>query len=707
MCGSDQATMARKIPTHWEESATLLVQDMLDQGILARVEDSISWCSPSIFVEKSMPGKVHLITDFTYLNQFVKRPYHPFLSSEDVSRSINPNTRWLAKYDFLHCYFQLRLDDTSSRLTTTILPGVGRVRYTQAPQGLSCSSDEFNRRGYEIFTGLPWLVKQVDDLLIMGRTKEEVMEHLSIILMRCSIFGVTLTPAKIEVSQDLIFGGMRIKVTEDSIIQILPDPTRLKTLQDFPVPTCKKDLKSFLRLSTTLGKWNKSYAYNIVHLQGLLKEGVEWQWSDNLEQEFQAVKKLLSDPEKLVPFVRGQKTELHTDASRYAIGFILVQVDEEGVRHIITCGSSILTPAQSHYLITELELLAGSYSMEKTVFYLKGIPNFAWVTDHRAIEGIMAKGFHELVNPRHVHLHERMAGFQFHVQWLQGSKMAVPDALSRAPTTTQDVKSIGATIRHVVVRAVKEMDNGQEHLNKMFEAVEDEEYQQLIKAFQDEAVVKNLHSNHLAKAIISIWDSLSLMQTEKGYLLLIDNDRILVPSKARQGLMKALHGGHLGADKMNNTARSRYWWPDIRKDIKDYGDNCLTCVKFKPQCKREEPIASWTPLHHLHPMDEVRTDIWSDGKHKELVIIGRASGFIFSEDISRSQSSQAIIHVFDRIVQEFGLPLKVLSDGGPQFHGPFKEWGKENSIEIGTTATYSSSSNGAAENAVRQVKTLW
>ncbi len=119
-----RATTARKIPTHWEESANKLVQDMLDQGIISRVEHSIKWCSPSIFVEKSTPGKVRMVTDFTYLNQFVERPYHPFLSSDDVARSILPGTLWVAKADFLHGYFQLRLTDESSNLTTTILPGI-------------------------------------------------------------------------------------------------------------------------------------------------------------------------------------------------------------------------------------------------------------------------------------------------------------------------------------------------------------------------------------------------------------------------------------------------------------------------------------------------------------------------------------------------------------------------------------------------------
>ncbi len=267
--------------------------------------------------------------------------------------------------------------------------------------------------------------------------------------------------------------------------------------------------------------------------------------------------------------------------------------------------------------------------MEKNVFYLKGIPDFTWVTDHRAIEGIVAKGFHELVNPRHVRLREQMAGFQFHVVWMQGSKMQVPDALSRVPTKTQDVIPIGAAVRRIMVWSVKEMDNGSEHLARMFKAAEGEDYQKIIKAFEDEAVIKNLHSSHPAKSVISIWDTLSLMRTDKGDLLLIDNDKILVPEGAREDLIRALHGAHSGADKMHHTAKSKYWWPDMKMNLRDHAENCLTCLKVKPQRKREEPVTSRLLLDLIHPMDELGTDVWSDRKTKHLVIIDRASGYIF------------------------------------------------------------------------------
>ena len=69
---------------------------------------------------------------------------HPFLSVADIVRSIPARTRFFAKMDATHGYFQLALDEESSKLTTFLLPS-GRYRYLRAPMGLSSSSDELCR----------------------------------------------------------------------------------------------------------------------------------------------------------------------------------------------------------------------------------------------------------------------------------------------------------------------------------------------------------------------------------------------------------------------------------------------------------------------------------------------------------------------------------------------------------------------------------
>ena len=82
-----------------------------------------------------------MVTDYSKINKFVKRPVHPFPSVAEMICSIPAGTKFFAKMDAIHGYFQLALAEESSKLTTFLLP-MGRYHYLRASMGLSSSSDE-------------------------------------------------------------------------------------------------------------------------------------------------------------------------------------------------------------------------------------------------------------------------------------------------------------------------------------------------------------------------------------------------------------------------------------------------------------------------------------------------------------------------------------------------------------------------------------
>ena len=86
-----------------------------------------------------------LVTDYTKLNSFVQRPVHPFPSVNDIVQAISSSATIFAKFEAVNGYFQIALDEESSKLTTFILLS-GRYRYKRIPQELNASSDEWCRR---------------------------------------------------------------------------------------------------------------------------------------------------------------------------------------------------------------------------------------------------------------------------------------------------------------------------------------------------------------------------------------------------------------------------------------------------------------------------------------------------------------------------------------------------------------------------------
>ena len=53
---------------------------------------------------------------------------------------------------------------------------------------------------------------------------------------------------------------------------------------------------------------------------------------------------------------------------------------------IVKCGSKGLTPTQQRYSTIELECLAIIWAVQKCSFYLRGLPIFHVLTDHRPLE---------------------------------------------------------------------------------------------------------------------------------------------------------------------------------------------------------------------------------------------------------------------------------------------------------------------------------
>ena len=105
-----------------------------------------------------------------------------------------------------------------------------------------------------------------------------------------------------------------------------------------------------------------------------------------------------------------------TDASRlHRLGFALMQC-KEGEHFLIQCGSCSLTPTQQRYVTVELECMAIQWAIKKSEFYLRGLPNFEVLTDHRPLVGVFRKQLSLLENARLMQMREKTQEFTFEVR---------------------------------------------------------------------------------------------------------------------------------------------------------------------------------------------------------------------------------------------------------------------------------------------------
>ena len=101
-----------------QEPAEACIKELLAKKVITPCHTPTEWCSPAFFVVKPDGKNVRMVTDFTRLNSFVKRPVHPFACVSEILQTVPASAKFFAKMDAVNGYFQIALDEESSMKTT-------------------------------------------------------------------------------------------------------------------------------------------------------------------------------------------------------------------------------------------------------------------------------------------------------------------------------------------------------------------------------------------------------------------------------------------------------------------------------------------------------------------------------------------------------------------------------------------------------------
>ena len=679
---------ARPVPIHFKKAADDLIEELLRAGVIVPVTEPTEWVSPGHFVAKP-DGRVRLVTDYTALNNHVKRPIHPFPSAKDLMQRIDASSRFFAKIDAIHGYFQIPLDEDSSKLTTFLLPS-GRYRYKAAPMGLCASSDEFCRRTDEAFQGLDWFLKIVDDGLIQGKDLDQLFDRIDIVLGRCRKAGIKVSLKKFQFGTEVKFAGHIV-----SADGVKPDPEKIAGLREFPVPENLSQLRSFLGLANQLGMFVPDITHMSTKMRTLLKKGVAYVWTPDHQAEFVAMKELLCSDMIVHAFDPSLPTTLLTDASRLkGIGYALIQVAENGTIRLINCNSASLAPAERNYAMIELEALAIKWAILKCDYYLRGMSGFTVVTDHKPLTSVFSQSLQELKNQRLSRFREKLVDYNFKVIWSAGKDHLIADALSRAPVFEP---MEGVDFDEDDVPAFVARVSSDPLFNSLFEeAKRDKVYTQLLWALQND---KDFAAFPVLSPFASVAHRLSIF--DDG-LVILDGDRIVVPGACRDEIVKLLHVAHTGVSKTIENAKQLYFWPGMANDIKQKVASCSACVSLLPSQKKE----TFQSTMVTEPMDHVDIDLFDYGGKDWLVMADRFSGYPFVHLLKQGKSTEKVVGVMLQWFLAYGFPKRARSDNGPQFRDKFKEFCMAHNIELDNSSPYNPQSNGLAEAAVKSVKYL-
>ena len=470
---------------------------------------------------------------------------------------------------------------------------------------------------------------------------------------------------------------------------VKPHTDRTRAIADFPKPKDISELRGFLGLVNQLGHFIPDLAHVTNPLRELLKKDIQFQWLEEHDKAFNDTKSLLLRDMSVQPFDTSKVTHLLTDASRSGLGFALIQLNEDGRKSLVTCGSRSLSDPESRYAVIELECLAVRWAVEKCRHFLAGAKHFQVTTDHRPLVGAFNKTLDDVANARIQRWREWLASYTFDVVWVPGKTHEIADALSRAPVFAADMHDV-----EVLVRTINKGEWTPQLLTGMsrlkHSASVDREYQELLRA---------LRAHKPTKELKCVWHRLS----EQDGLVMYDATRIVIPRNERDSILQALHASHNGEVKTKQAARQAYFWKRMGEDIEEAIANC-------EECRRRQSSKSDAPFlpqnrGELYPMSELGIDLFELNGRNYIVCVDKFSGWPFVRELRRTHT-KAVLDILDDWLLEWGKPRAIRSDGGPQFRSEFKEWCKSQDIEHQLASPHNPQSNGLAEAAVKNVKNL-
>ena len=415
------AVLPYKIPYALKDQVKTTLNEWLELGIIRK--SSSPWSAPVVVV-KNNDGSIRLTIDFRKINSHVNCDNFPMPDRDVVIEKLG-KSKYLTKLDLTKAYLQIPLSEESRKFTSFVVEG-GQYEFCVVPFGIKFASGLCNRIINELLSECEGFVTGfVDDLMIFSENFEEHVEHVKCVIDKLSEAGVTLNKSKCK------FGYHRVKFLGFIVGngETLPDPAKVKAIRDFPKPTNKKELRSYLGLLSFYRKFVPNLASCLSLLTDLLKKSSydKLRWTETLDKIFEESRSLISDDIKLSIPVPGKTFILQTDASLNGLGAMLIQ---EGECAPISFISRKLKPAERNYSVIELECLAIKWAIEYFYQYLYG-SKFIVRTDHAPLTWLVQN---KDKNSRLMRWALSLQAYDFSVQYVKGSENFIADAFSRYPT---------------------------------------------------------------------------------------------------------------------------------------------------------------------------------------------------------------------------------------------------------------------------------
>ena len=613
---------------------------------------------------------------------------------QDTTRERIQGARYFTRLDMRDGYHHMRIRKGDEHLTAFITE-YGLYEWTVACFGLKNAPAEFARYMNNVLRPFlnDFVVVYFDDIIIFSRNEEEHWEHVRKVLERLQEAKINLKIKKCEFKvMETEFLGHIINGTTMKMQQ-----EKIKAILEWPTPTKHDEIAGFRGLAG----YYRQYVENFSDRMRPLNEAItrkEFIWGGEEERAFCDIKNAYRDEQILILIDLEKQIYVHADASDYALGSEISQMDENGKRRPVLFYSRKLTPAEMNYSTADKELLAIVQTMKKFQHYLRGTKYPVIVkSDHRNLRTFMTT---KELNARQARWAEELSSYDFVIEHIKGKENTVADALSRRPDY-QDAKQVDRT-----TQIFKETNEGL-IMNKniqlrMVTIEQSDEIDRKIKELTD----KDERYPELRKG-------------DDGYKRF--QGLILVPKELEQELIARYHDdireGHPGEARTVEKIQRNYYLPGTIRKVRKFIKACNKCQQNKPvhtkiPGKMHQGITPTRPWQHItidfvdKPNAQGITS--NETMNQTMVVVDRFSKQTILIPSRKNYTAREVFHIlWERIFAIFGIPETITTDLDKIFRS--KEW-LQFMKDIGTTQILSTANHqqtdGQTERKIQEIQAI-